>query len=299
MNLNFVNVPETAPLGVSHKTFFSSLINQEVGYNIYLPPDYGNADVDVDVKYPVMYWLHGMGGNESSDIWVAEHIQKYYAGNSEAAQIAPIVPIAQMIVVFVNGTGMSGYWDAPDGSLPVESIIIEELIPHIDSTYRTVANRTGRVIEGFSMGGQGALYYAVKYPELFCSVINYAGPYCPVTKEDGSYYDCDDWENISGFFLDEFGALYRQDPALVEPYTAHYWITKNAVTIRRDVKIRIVCGALDILSDCAEKLHTHLDKLEIPHEYEIMPEVDHNIGKMYELGGERGLHFHNKCLLLP
>ena len=126
--MNFVNIPKETPSGVSHKTFFSKLVNQDVGYNIYLPPCYD----ETGEKYPVMYWLHGRGGNESSDIWVAEHIKNYNAGNAAANQ---------MIIVFVNGTESSGYRDSPDGSLPVESIIITELIPHIDDTYRTNPNR--------------------------------------------------------------------------------------------------------------------------------------------------------------
>lgn len=275
--MNFINIPKKTPHGVSHKTFFSNLVNQEVGYNIYLPPDYAISDK----KYPVMYWLHGMNGNESAELWVAE----YCAYNLKNAQ---------MIIVFVNGTAMSGYWDSADGALPIESIIITELIPHIDSTYRTISNRTGRVIEGFSMGGQGALFYAAKYPELFCSVIAYAGPYCPVTKSDGSYYD---WEDILEFFLAEFEELYYNDPALVEVFTAHYWITKNADVIRRDLKIRLVAGTLDSLFDCVEKTHKHLEAMNIPHEYEVMQNTDHDIHKMYAFCGEKGLRFHSNNIL--
>ena len=279
MYLNFINIPKETPKGVSHKNFFSNLMNQEIGYNIYLPPDYKENDG----KYPVIYWLHGMGGNESSDIWIAEFYQKYYADNHSSDLKMP-----KVIIVFVNGTEASGYWNAIDGSLPVESIIITELIPHIDNTYRTISTRAGRVIEGFSMGGQGALFYAAKYPELFCSVIAYAGPYNVVRSYDGEYYD---WENISGFFLDEFEELYHKDPALLEPFTAHYWIAKNADTIRRDLKIRIVVGTLDVLFECNEKAHKHLDKLNIPHEYEIIQNTDHDIEQMYAYCGERGLRF--------
>src|SRR5437764_12026003 len=50
-----------------------------------------------------------------------------------------------------------------------------ELIPHIDATYRTVARREGRCVQGFSMGGKGAVSLAMKFPELFCSLFVQAG----------------------------------------------------------------------------------------------------------------------------
>jgi esterase/lipase superfamily enzyme len=141
------------------------------------------------------------------------------------------------------------------------------------------------------MGGNGALYYAVKYPELFCSAVSYAGAFGGggVRREDGSYFE---WEAVSDLFPARYEELYRKDPAHFEKTGVYYWIAENAEVIRRDVKIRVVCGALDFLFDRNEKLHDYLIKLEIPHEYEVLPEVDHNIGKMYEISGERGLRFH-------
>jgi endo-1,4-beta-xylanase len=256
-------------------------VKQEVGYNIYLPPDYEENDE----KYPVIYWLHGSGGNESSDIWVADAFQKYCAENEAA----------QMIIVFANGTERSGYRNSSDGSLPVESIIITELIPHIDDAYRTISTNTGRAIEGFSMGGGGALYYAVKYPELFCSVVSYAGAFMEgcVRADDGSYLA---WEAISHLFPERLEEAYRKNPALFEQGTAYYWIAENADFIRSNVKIRIVCGALDFLFERNEKLHNYLNAQNIPHEYEVMQETDHNIGQLYAFCGGRGLRFHNTNL---
>src|SRR5271165_6783854 len=57
----WVNEPKTPlPRGVIHKTFFSKALNQNVGYLVYLPPDYAASDR----RYPVIYNLHGAGGNE-------------------------------------------------------------------------------------------------------------------------------------------------------------------------------------------------------------------------------------------
>jgi hypothetical protein len=48
-------------------------------------------------------------------------------------------------------------------------VFIKELIPHIDTTYRTIANRSGRGLEGFSQGGRGTTRIMFKHPDLFCS----------------------------------------------------------------------------------------------------------------------------------
>jgi enterochelin esterase-like enzyme len=55
-----------------------------------------------------------------------------------------------------------------DKELPIESIIITELIPFIDGHYRTLTDRDNRALSGFSMGGAAAFYYAVNYYGLFC-----------------------------------------------------------------------------------------------------------------------------------
>ena len=51
-----------------------------------------------------------------------------------------------------------------------EDVFIKELIPHIDKTYRTLASRSSRGLEGFSQGGRGATRYMFKYPEMFSTV---------------------------------------------------------------------------------------------------------------------------------
>ena len=141
--MDFINSPEKLPENITHKTYFSKLFNHEVGYNIYLPHDYE----DSREKYPVAYHLHGWTGSESSEIWTMEKVYRN----------------RQAITVFPNNSPTIENFE----DLPVEHMIIKELIPYIDGEYRTVATREGRSISGFSMGGGMAFYYAVKYPELF------------------------------------------------------------------------------------------------------------------------------------
>jgi endo-1,4-beta-xylanase len=62
-----------------------------------------------------------------------------------------------------------------DGLRKAEQTIITELIPFIDTNWRTIATKHGRAIEGFSMGGYGALLYVFKYPDLFSSAVSNGG----------------------------------------------------------------------------------------------------------------------------
>src|SRR5207253_4200599 len=68
-------------------------------------------------------------------------------------------------IFLVQGLNTGWYVDAQDGQHPMESIVVKDLIAHVDSTYRTIATREGRAIEGHSMGGYGALHIGLKRSE--------------------------------------------------------------------------------------------------------------------------------------
>ncbi len=145
--------------GVKHQTFKSPSMDIDVGYCIYLPTDYYSA-ASADKRYPVVYFLHGgRPGSETKSVKLAKDIHK----NIEAGDAPP------MIYVFVNGGPVSHY-NMPDQKHGMgEDVFVKELIPHIDATYRTVARREGRGIEGFSQGGRGTTRIMFRYPELFAS----------------------------------------------------------------------------------------------------------------------------------
>ena len=72
--MNFINPPTESPENVIHKTFYSHILNHDIGYNIYLPPDYNESGK----RYPVVYHIHGWKGNESSEIKPLEKVWGYY-----------------------------------------------------------------------------------------------------------------------------------------------------------------------------------------------------------------------------
>lgn len=158
----WVNPPAKPIPNVEHKILHSPSMKRDVGYCVYTPPSYFN---DSTARFPVIYFLHGMGGNESLD---AGGFPSVLEKATRAGKIPPA------LCVFPNGM-KSGYRDDKGQNILVETMILRELIPRIDKDYRTIAKREGRVVCGFSMGGMGALRFAFKFPDKFAAAGSWAG----------------------------------------------------------------------------------------------------------------------------
>ena len=125
------------------------------GACVYLPPGYE----DGDLRYPVLYLLHGGGGDQAD--WITFGHVEEILDRDHAAD-----PANAMIVVMPDGR--SGQWyDYEDGSFRFETYVLDHLVPFVDDHFRTIADRQGRVIAGLSNGGYGALHLSAKRPDLF------------------------------------------------------------------------------------------------------------------------------------
>ena len=136
---------------------------------VYTPAGYETSKV----KYPVLYVLHGIGGDE--DAWVTQGRATQILDNLIARGEAK-----PMIVVFTNGNisqeaapleNSTGYMN-PTMSLPKTmegsfETAFPEIVKFIDSRYRTLAKKDSRAVCGLSMGGFHTLYLSLNYPELF------------------------------------------------------------------------------------------------------------------------------------
>ena len=253
--MNYINPPTESPKNITHKTFYSHILNHEIGYNIYLPPDYWESEE----RYPVAYHIHGWQGNESSEIW---SIEKVYRNR-------------QAITVFMNAISSENeYFDA---LLQIESILIKELIPHIDGQYRTNATRENRALSGFSMGGAMAFYYAVKYSELFGSITSYAGTYHHQYHKD---------YNGVGKSAETAIELYEKmmhEERYLEGNNILCLVRQNADKIHRNLHIDIHIGTRDILFCDNEIMHLYLNSLNIPHEYKKFISVEHDLDKIVDV----------------
>lgn len=151
-------------LGVRHGAYESEINKVTVGYHILLPSGYKDAKAR---RYPVVYLLHGgRPGSESKLLNMVPFIVEAHKDE--------VIPAT--IYVFVNGGPVSHYdyptplkHLGPEVGMKGNSTLIKELIPHIDTTYRTIADRKGRFLEGYSQGGRGTLRAVFRNPELFAA----------------------------------------------------------------------------------------------------------------------------------
>ena len=127
------------------KSIKSKILKQEVKYSVILPKDYSKNEK----AYPVVYLLHGLGGNHYS--WLeygrlSQHVER--AVNNKEIQ--------PMIYVMPEGY-RTYYVNDFYGEFLYQDMFIKELVPFIDANYRTLPKKDKRATIGFSMGGFGAL----------------------------------------------------------------------------------------------------------------------------------------------
>jgi acetyl esterase/lipase len=249
---SWVNPDATPPL-TTFETFQSPTVGGPVGYALYRPPGY---DDDPQVRYPVIYWLHGMGGDpQRGGTFVRMLDEAIRAGIAPAA-----------IAVLPNGGPAGFYCDWPGGQWPIETVIIDELIPHVDATYRTIGGREGRAIEGQSMGGFGAAHLGFKFPDLFGTISISAGALIDFAAPSSS----DDTRRAR-----VFKTVWGGDPDRFRADDPTTLASANADRVRGRTAVRIFCGDQDSLLDRNTRFHELLQTLDIEHEYTIVPGAGH------------------------
>jgi acetyl esterase/lipase len=176
--------------------------------------------------------------------------------------------------------------DWKDGTRPIETIIISELIPHIDSTWRTIPQRAGRLIEGFSMGGYGAGRLGVIHTNLFGAVSILAGG--PLNLEfQGPRAKGNPGEKeliLKDTFGNDLDYFKAQSPLTIAE--------KNAAAIIGKLKIRVAVGSRDFTADLNRAYSEHLKKLKIDHQLTVVPRVAHETMLLLKGLGEANWDFY-------
>lgn len=257
-------LPESANARLRHGTFRSDSMGIDVGYVIYLPPGY-SEQVNVQRRYPVVYHLHG--GRVGSEIR-SMRLLPSIDGSIQSSAVPP------RIYVFTNGGKLSHY-DYLD-SLG-ETAFVKELVPHIDNNYRTLSTRSGRAIEGFSMGGRGTARIMFKHPDLFCSAIPMAGGH----QHEKRVSENNGQEN-NGVVL---------DPRYNSWDLARDFAGKDSPP----PSILVVVGTRDRNYTANLEWMDHLESLGIPFERRIVPDAPHSPLDVYEKVGDEIVAFHESC----
>lgn len=148
--------------------FKSALVGATLPYTIVLPADYNSATT----RYPVVYLLHGLTGHYSD--WLQKTNLADYA--------------AAYRIIIVTPEGNDGWYtdSATAANEKYESYIVRELITDVDARFRTVQDRRARAVAGLSMGGYGALKFAVKYPDKFVFAASLSGALGAATQTDAA-----------------------------------------------------------------------------------------------------------------
>jgi len=210
--------------------------------NLVILPD----DYDGDKSFPVLYLLHGYGGNHRT--WMQMH-----PGLPELASRYGI------IIVCPNGRN-SWYWDSPvDPAMQYETYVTKELVAYIDSHYQTIADPKGRAITGASMGGHGGLWIGFRHPAIFsaCGSIHGGVDIRPFP---------DNWEMKKAL------GPYNENQ---ERWNKHTVINLVDSVSSNLPAIVMDCGTEDFFFEVNEKLHEKLLSLRIPHDYLTRP-GEHN-----------------------
>ena len=123
---------------------------------VYLPPDYQRSP---QRRYPVLYLLHGAGGNYT------EWTDSFLPEQADRLMVAHEIP--PMIVVMPDDGGQTYWANWSEGGPRWADYLTDDIVSTIDQRYRTLANAQSRAIGGLSMGGLGALNLAFGHPDIF------------------------------------------------------------------------------------------------------------------------------------
>ena len=231
------------------RTVPSAILGRQVRYCILLPPSY---DTEKMRRYPILYYLHGLGDNEQSLV--------RSGGWEMIEQLWEQGKVGEFLIVTPAG-GRSFYVNSRDGQERYEDFFMNEFVPTMEQRYRAVGARAARGVGGTSMGGYGALRFAFKYPQQFASV----------TAHSAALFD-DLPETATALFGRNFGAFGQ-------PLDGAYWRQNTPFALARSasalaqLKIYFDCGTRDDygFDAGAQQLHALLQQRKIPHEYHLYP----------------------------
>jgi S-formylglutathione hydrolase len=236
----------------------SRLVPSPVNYTAILPAGYEAAQ-----DLPLLLALHGGDGIEGFSFFPATVEAAWSSGD-----------LAPCVVVIVN-SGRSFWLDWKDGAQRWETFVMQELLPHLRSTFKVSQDARKLTLIGHSMGGLGGLRLAFKYPEQFAGVAALESAIEP-TFDYGAM-------NVRNNFF--------RPPALMEAYFGKpidkaFWAANNPANLAVAHAARIKASGLQIYLDVGDRdilntfdgvefLHRVLWDHGIDHEYRLVRGGDH------------------------
>lgn len=198
-------------------SFHSATLGRAIDYLVALPAGYAETGTQ---RYPVLYLLHGRGDTMQAWAAIAPELHRLTAEGRIPPVIAimPDAPASRRAGYYIDSR-FTGSAHLPAGEA-METALCADLLPHVDRTYRTQANRTGRIAAGYSMGGYGAMRLALAHPELFgAAIVLSPAVYHPLPPAGSSTREFGAFGDGAGQFSEQ---VYRSlnYPALLPSFTA-------------------------------------------------------------------------------
>ena len=229
----------TKAASVDTALVYSSVMHKEIKCVIIKPDTYKNRQQ----HFPAVYLLHGYSDQYNTWVKQVPAIKKY------ADQM-------QMMIVCPDGGFSSWYFDSPiDSTYRYDTHISKEVVYYVDAHYHTIPDRNHRAIAGLSMGGHGALYLALKHPDVFGAAGSMSGgvdlrPFSTqwdIAKRIGDAQTHQlNWQNMSVINM-----IWKGRPPAIA--------------------IMIECGTDDFFYKVNQQLHQKMLELKIPHDYVERP----------------------------
>jgi S-formylglutathione hydrolase FrmB len=265
-------------------SFHSEILGRAAPYCIILPPSY---DADASRRYPVLYFLHGIGENEQmllragglnliEDMWDRRDIGEF--------------------LIVTPGADSSFYINSHDGRVRYEDFFLRELLPYVEKRYRAKSGRAARAIGGISMGGYGALHLAFAHPELFSAVSAHSAALIARLPR---------FEPAPGAAQpQETPRMRLLGTVFGSPLDRKFWERNDPLALARTadlrgLKIYFDCGSEDDygFNAGAAELDTILDARRVPHEFHSYPGAHDWVYFAEHLPAS--LEFHSRAFGLP
>jgi enterochelin esterase family protein len=176
---------------VARRWYNSPTLKMTRRITIYTPPGYETSKE----KYPVLYLLHGAGGDEEAWIALGRAVQilDNLIAQGKAKPMIVVMPNGNVVQKAAPGESERGMYKPSfmgetrmDGAFETA---FPDIIKFVESNYRTLANKSGRAIAGLSMGGFHSLYISAEYPDMFDYVGLFSAAILPREGTKSEVYD--------------------------------------------------------------------------------------------------------------
>lgn len=237
-------------------SIYSTKLQKYSTYSIYLPEGYHQ---NITAKYPVIYLLHGMGGGPFD----------YEKNASLSEQVNTAIKdsiLPKTLIVMPDGEA-TYYMNNIHKEYEYEDFFFEELIPHIESTFKCKTGKENRGVAGLSMGGFGALLYAFHHPELFVA----ASAMSPAVRTDEEILALTD-KAFERRYKTALGSPKTKAERISTFYNSNsiLYLAKHLPESKKNlVQLYIDCGDDDFLYKGNSTLHITFRNNHIPHEYRV------------------------------